>query len=77
MEPIRIGEKIGTTTRIVDGLVQEFFANGSCAIYDHDRTVEASTRVFNLVLSRLNQEHGIHPNNLQLNTENFTISRRR
>ena len=77
METRRIGEKIGSTTRIVDTLVQDFFANDGCAIYDHDRTTEALTRVFNLVLNRLGQEHGIRPNTLELNTENFTITRRK
>ena len=49
--------RLGNSTRIVDHLIQNFFINGVCEVYDHHDTREATRLVFNNVLRRLDIEH--------------------
>ena len=67
------GRRVGNTTRLIDMFVQDFFNKKECKIYDHYGTRQASQRVFNLVLQRLNQEHNIQKQDVFLDRNRLII----
>lgn len=70
------GRRVGNTTRLVDMFVQDFFNDGECRVYDHYYSRRAYQRVFNLVLQRLNREHGIEEEDVILDRNRFTIRKK-
>jgi len=66
---------VGNTARLVDMFIQDFFNKGECQcqIYDHYNTRRSKLRVFELVLQRLNREHGIEKQDVILDWNNFII----
>lgn len=71
------GRRVGNTTRLVDMFVQDFFTRGKIQVYDHYGTKKASERVFNLVIKRLNSEHGIERNDIKLDHNRLTLERKK
>lgn len=66
--------RVGNSTRIVDNLIQDFFKKGKCVAHDHYHTREASLRIFNIVLSRLKNEHdNIKRENIVIDKNGLTL----
>lgn len=67
----------GTTTRIIDSCVQEFFISGITKCVDHNNTKEQSLALQKKVLARLKFEHrlieGVHFRKAFNETENIYI----
>jgi hypothetical protein len=74
-ETVRIidGRRKGNTTRLIDSFVQDFFIQGSCNVYDHYASPDSNRRTFDLVLLRLENEHGINKENTEIDQNNLAI----
>lgn len=74
VEVVSGGIRSGRTTRIVDKLIQDFFNNGACYIYDHHGTRDAAMNVQKLFLGRLKWEHGIKSYEIKVDKKNNIIT---
>lgn len=74
VEIISGGRASGRTTRIVDKLIQDFFNNGACYVYDHHASQNARNNVAHILLLRLESEHGISRNQIKIDKKNNIIT---
>lgn len=61
------GRGSGRTTRIIDKLIQRFFEEGETHVYDHYDTRQSNERVMQIMLERLEREHNITRDMLDIN----------
>lgn len=72
----RVGyRRSGQTTRLADGYIQILFKEGRIVAWDHYGSNAATIRLCEIIMRRLELEHGINVNNyLHVNRIKFIIT---
>ena len=76
-EPLFNYRRTGRTTRIIDNAIQKLFEDGEITVRDHYGTRQADERVFFIIIDRLEREHGITKDMLELNKSRHLIKLKR